>query len=110
MYIEAVAVLVRQETHFRVLRALRPVFFINTHLMFGVQRFSINTSKHSEILTRLSFRVVQQVFLCLKPISDVLLLLLFQIAFFSIIGKQTLVNDKTNLMFCYNRVLHIQPI
>ena len=38
MFFEAIVLLIRQDTHVRVLRALRPVFFIDNHLMSGVRR------------------------------------------------------------------------
>ena len=38
MFIEAMVVLVRQDSHFRVTRCLRPIFFIDTYVMVGVRR------------------------------------------------------------------------
>ena len=38
MYVEAITVLIRQENHIRVTRSLRPLFFIDTYLMWGVRR------------------------------------------------------------------------
>ena len=38
MFVEAITVLVRQESHLRITRALRPVFFIDNFLMGGVRR------------------------------------------------------------------------
>jgi two pore calcium channel protein 1 len=38
MVIEAFVVLIRQQSHLRITRALRPVFFIDTYLMLGVRR------------------------------------------------------------------------
>ena len=40
MYFEAMVVLYRQTNHFRITRCLRPIFFIDTYLMFGVRRYS----------------------------------------------------------------------
>ena len=38
MYAEALVVLLNQKSHFRVMRCLRPIFFIDTYIMFGVRR------------------------------------------------------------------------
>ena len=38
MYTEAMVVLIRMENHFRVTRALRPLFLIDTHYCYGVRR------------------------------------------------------------------------
>lgn len=38
MYVEAITVLIRQENHIRITRALRPIFFIDTYYMGGVRR------------------------------------------------------------------------
>ena len=40
MYVEALTVLIRQENHIRITRLLRPLFFIDTHYMLGVRRYS----------------------------------------------------------------------
>lgn len=68
MYIEAIVVLVRANNHVRITRTLRPFFFIDTHLMGGLRR------------------VLRQVFQSIKPIVDVLLLLIFVVAIFSVFG------------------------
>ena len=39
MFIEVFVVMVRQKSHLRITRALRPVFFIDTALMGGVRRW-----------------------------------------------------------------------
>ena len=39
MYIEVITVLIRQQNHFRITRALRPMFFIDNYLMNGVRRY-----------------------------------------------------------------------
>lgn len=39
MVIEAIAVLIRQSSHFRVTRALRPIFLADTKACGGVRRF-----------------------------------------------------------------------
>jgi len=38
MYVEAITVLIRGQNHFRVTRALRPLFLIDTHYCCGVRR------------------------------------------------------------------------
>ena len=38
MYVEATVVITNQKSHFRVLRALRVIFFIDTYIMVGVRR------------------------------------------------------------------------
>ena len=39
MYVEVITVLIRQQNHFRITRALRPLFFIDNYLMSGVRRY-----------------------------------------------------------------------
>ena len=39
MYVEVITVLIRQQNHFRITRALRPMFFIDNYLMSGVRRY-----------------------------------------------------------------------
>ncbi|KAL5477613.1 hypothetical protein EMCRGX_G024430 [Ephydatia muelleri] len=56
------------KAHLRVLRALRPVFFIETYRMNSVRR------------------VFRQMFQSFKPISDVILLILLFISFFALIA------------------------
>ena len=41
MYVEAITVLIRQENHIRVTRSLRPLFFIDTYLMWGGAEVSV---------------------------------------------------------------------
>lgn len=38
MFVEALVVAARQTNHFRVLRALRPIFLIDNHYLGGVRR------------------------------------------------------------------------
>ena len=38
MFIEAMVVLVKQDSHVRVTRCLRPIFFIDSYIMSGVRR------------------------------------------------------------------------
>ncbi|XP_068750292.1 two pore channel protein 1-like [Montipora capricornis] len=68
MYTEAIIVLMRRENHFRVSRALRPLFLIDAHYCNGVRR------------------VLREILLSLPPILDVLFLLLFVMFIFAFLG------------------------
>lgn len=68
MIIEALVVLMRRDSHFRVTRALRPIFVIDNHYCGGIRR------------------VMRQIIQSLKPIMDMLFLLLFFMLIFSIVG------------------------
>ncbi|CAL1300034.1 unnamed protein product [Larinioides sclopetarius] len=68
MIIEALVVLGRQTSHFRVTRALRPVFLIDNHYCKGIRR------------------VIRQIIQSLPPILDMLTLLLFFMLIFSVLG------------------------
>ncbi|CAG0902121.1 unnamed protein product [Cyprideis torosa] len=68
MFVEAIVVLVRQSSHIRMSRALRPIFLIDNHYLGGVRRF------------------IRQILQSLPPILDMLLLLLFFIVTFALIG------------------------
>lgn len=68
MIAEAVIVLVRNKSHFRVTRALRILFLIDTHYCGGVRRF------------------IRQIFKSLPPILDMLGLLLFIMVIYSVLG------------------------
>ena len=59
MFVEAVVVLIRANTHFRVSRALRPIFLIDNHFCGGVRRF------------------IRQILQSLPPIIDMLGLVFF---------------------------------
>ena len=89
MGIDAIVVLIRQKGHIRITKAFRPVFFIDSHYIFGVRRLDIIIlflQSYSLILL-IAFRVMRQILLCLKPITDVLLLILFFVVFFSLLGE-----------------------
>lgn len=68
MLVESIVVLVRQTNHFRVTRALRPLFLIHTHYCQGVRR------------------ITRQIMLSMPPILDMIVLLLFFMLIFSILG------------------------
>ncbi|ERL92570.1 hypothetical protein D910_09883, partial [Dendroctonus ponderosae] len=68
MVIEAVAVLVRQSSHFRVTRGLRPLFLVDTRACGAVRRY------------------IRQILQSLPPILDMLVLLLFFVCSYSLLG------------------------
>lgn len=68
MFLEVMTVLVRQSSHFRVTRALRPIFLVDTKCFGGVRRF------------------IRQILLTLPPILDMLGLLLFFITLYTVLG------------------------
>ncbi|RWS24224.1 two pore calcium channel protein 1-like protein [Leptotrombidium deliense] len=68
MITEALVVLIRLDPHFRVTRALRPIFLIDNHYCGGIRR------------------VIRQILQSLPPIIDMLLLLLFFMLIFSLFG------------------------
>ncbi|KAG8190159.1 hypothetical protein JTE90_008693 [Oedothorax gibbosus] len=68
MILEAIVVLGRQSSHFRVTRALRPVFLIDNHYCKGIRR------------------VIRQIMQSLPPILDMMSLLLFFMLIFSVLG------------------------
>ncbi|OXU24398.1 hypothetical protein TSAR_012887 [Trichomalopsis sarcophagae] len=68
MFIEALIVLVRQSSHLRVTRALRPIFLVDTKYCGGVRRF------------------IRQILQTLPPILDMLGLLLFFILTYMVLG------------------------
>ncbi|CAH2052637.1 unnamed protein product, partial [Iphiclides podalirius] len=68
MVLEAVVVLCRQSSHFRVTRALRPIFLVDTRHCGGVRRF------------------IRQILQSLPPILDMLGLLMFFVATYSLLG------------------------
>ncbi|XP_078680096.1 two pore calcium channel protein 1-like [Branchiostoma floridae x Branchiostoma belcheri] len=68
MFAEAIIVLIRQKSHIRVTRALRPIFLIDSHYCGGVRR------------------TLRQILQSLPPILDMLILLLFFMLIFAILG------------------------
>lgn len=59
MYMEALTVLIRQESHIRITRLLRPIFLIDTYYMVGVRRyghyryFGVGVGKYEYLLSSL---------------------------------------------------------
>ncbi|XP_033198710.1 two pore segment channel 1 isoform X1 [Bombus vancouverensis nearcticus] len=80
MFLEAMTVLVRQSSHFRVTRALRPIFLVDTKCFGGVRRF------------------IRQILLTLPPILDMLGLLLFFITLYTVLGYYMF--SEMNRNFC----------
>ncbi|XP_012287108.1 two pore calcium channel protein 1 isoform X2 [Orussus abietinus] len=68
MFVEAMIVLARQSSHFRVTRALRPIFLVDTKYCGGVRRF------------------IRQILQTLPPILDMLGLLLFFMLTYMVLG------------------------
>ncbi|XP_034946569.1 two pore calcium channel protein 1-like isoform X2 [Chelonus insularis] len=68
MFLEAIIVVIRQSSHFRVTRALRPIFLVDTKYCGGVRRF------------------IRQILQTLPPILDMLGLLLFFIIVYMVLG------------------------
>ncbi|RXM99250.1 Two pore calcium channel protein 1 [Acipenser ruthenus] len=68
-FVEAIVVLVRQLSHMRVTRALRPIFLVDCRYCGAVRRN------------------LRQIFQSLPPFIDILLLLLFFMVIFAILGE-----------------------
>ncbi|XP_065892689.1 two pore calcium channel protein 1-like isoform X2 [Dysidea avara] len=82
MFVEATVVLVRNESHIRVLRALRIVLLLDSVYLTGVRR------------------ILRQIFQSFQPIFEVLCLLFFFIALFSATGYYLFASDSpTNFQF-----------
>uniref|UniRef100_A0A3Q1CHT1 Voltage-dependent calcium channel protein TPC1 n=1 Tax=Amphiprion ocellaris TaxID=80972 RepID=A0A3Q1CHT1_AMPOC len=81
-FVEAIVVLIRQTSHVRVTRALRPIFLVDCRYCGAVRRN------------------LRQIFQSLPPFIDILLLLLFFMVIFAILGKNyfnTLENSLVSL-------------
>ncbi|XP_065205585.1 two pore calcium channel protein 1-like [Planococcus citri] len=84
MLLEVFVVLFRQTAHFRVTRALRPIFLVDTHHLGGVRRF------------------IRQILQSLPPIIDMLMLILFFVALFSILGFFLFCTNNHNFATLYD--------
>uniref|UniRef100_A0A671YBY1 Two pore segment channel 1 n=1 Tax=Sparus aurata TaxID=8175 RepID=A0A671YBY1_SPAAU len=73
-FVEAIVVLIRQTSHVRVTRALRPIFLVDCRYCGAVRRN------------------LRQIFQSLPPFIDILLLLLFFMVIFAILGKKIFVS------------------
>ncbi|XP_018562124.1 two pore calcium channel protein 1 isoform X2 [Anoplophora glabripennis] len=81
MVLEAIAVLIRQSSHFRVTRALRPIFLVDTRACGAVRRY------------------IRQILQSLPPIFDMLALLLFFVCIYALLGYFLFGDYETNLYF-----------
>lgn len=81
MVLEAVTVLIRQSSHFRVTRALRPLFLIDTRACGAVRRY------------------IRQILQSLPPILDMLGLLMFFVTSYALLGYFLFSEHEKNLYF-----------
>ncbi|KAK9892534.1 hypothetical protein WA026_020517 [Henosepilachna vigintioctopunctata] len=81
MLMEALVVLARQSSHFRITRALRPIFLVDTRACGAVRRF------------------IRQILQSLPPILDMLVLLLFFVCSYALLGYYLFSHHTTNLYF-----------
>lgn len=81
MVLEAITVLIRQSSHFRVTRALRPIFLVDTRACGAVRRY------------------IRQILQSLPPIFDMLALLLFFVCIYALLGYFLFGDYETNLYF-----------
>ena len=91
MFMEALAILSRNQRHFRVTRALRPLLLLDTHLMVGARRCATINNLNNFYCYKLKllaifFRIIRQIIRCGKYIIDVLLILFFLIALAALIS------------------------
>ncbi|KAM9823074.1 two pore channel protein 1 [Syngnathus typhle] len=80
-FVEAIVVLVRQTSHMRVTRALRPIFLVDSRYCGAVRRN------------------LRQIFQSLPPFIDILLLLLFFMVIFAILGFCLFSTNKSDPYF-----------
>lgn len=81
MMVEAIVVMARNKSHFRVTRCIRPLFLLDCFYCTGLRRF------------------IRQIILSLPPILDMLLLVLFNMLLFSILGFYLFANIPNNKYF-----------
>lgn len=81
MAVEALVVLIRYESHFRITRALRPIFLVDTKACGNVRRF------------------IRQILQSLPPILDMLGLLMFLVCSFALLGYFLFSHNSSNLYF-----------
>ncbi|XP_054279606.1 two pore calcium channel protein 1-like isoform X2 [Macrosteles quadrilineatus] len=81
MFVEAVTVLVRQSSHFRVTRALRPIFLVDTRHLGGVRR------------------CIRQILQSMPPIFDMLALIFFFVSIYAILGYYLFSNMPNHSYF-----------
>lgn len=81
MLVEAIVVLIRQSSHFRVTRALRPIFLVDTRACGGVRRF------------------IRQILQSLPPILDMMGLLFFFVCSYTLLGYFLFSSYENNQYF-----------
>ncbi|CAG9815106.1 unnamed protein product [Phaedon cochleariae] len=81
MVVEAITVLIRQSSHFRATRALRPIFLVDTRACGAVRRY------------------IRQILQSLPPILDMLGLLMFFVCSYALLGYFLFSGHETNLYF-----------
>ena len=86
MYLEALKIFISNR-HIRFTRALRPFLLLDNYLMSGVRRLEKERERERKYKNIFVFRVVRQIFICLKYIVDVMFVLFFLVAVFSLMGK-----------------------
>lgn len=127
-FVEAIVVLIRQTSHMRVTRALRPIFLVDCRYCGAVRRYKlIDLKPHQNVLMFVMFvlsdfrkeypskhhltmtvfhpiRNLRQIFQSLPPFIDILLLLLFFMVIFAILGKKTayLKVDQYYMLFLFS--------
>ena len=87
MVLEVFIVLVRQTPHFRVTRALRPIFLVDTHHLGGVRRF------------------IRQILQTLPPVFDMLILILFFIVLYATLGFFLFSQHNNNFYSLYDSLV-----
>ncbi|KAK3863168.1 hypothetical protein Pcinc_031021 [Petrolisthes cinctipes] len=81
MIVDAIIVIVRRKTHFRVTRALRPIFFVDSRYLGGVRRF------------------LRQILQSVPPILEVLGILFFILIIFTTLGFYLFSNNPRDPYF-----------
>lgn len=78
---EAIVVLIRQSSHFRATRALRPIFLVDTRHLGGVRR------------------CIRQILQSMPPILDMLALILFFVSLYALLGYHLFSEFPQNKQF-----------
>ncbi|RZF38082.1 hypothetical protein LSTR_LSTR006481 [Laodelphax striatellus] len=81
MVLEALVILVRQSSHLRVTRALRPIFLVDTCHLGGVRR------------------CIRQILQSLPPILDMLALIFFFVSVYALLGYHLFSENHVNKSF-----------
>ncbi|XP_071448178.1 two pore calcium channel protein 1-like [Hetaerina americana] len=81
MVVEAIVVLIRQSSHFRVTRSLRPIFLIDNFHLGGIRRF------------------IRQILQSMPPVCDMLGLVFFCLMLYSLLGFYLFGGTETDPYF-----------